>query len=802
MVLIGIPARAREASSAMATEAERDKKLYEFLRASFRPADFQRFLTFQSGGIADVAQAVNPNDGASGYFFKVVEELRRKGLITAEFFDQLREELPGRETEIQSLAAFCLDEAQAAWQGPGSPAKPCNLPLDSIGTLFKGREAFLSDLRERATRGRSRAIGSRQVVHGLGGMGKTRAALEYAWRHGEDYTALLFVSAPTPAEFHANLATLVSVLGLQVKTAAVDQQMEAVLRWLGAHPGWLLILDNVDTEEAAEEVERLLIRLRSGHVLITARIGTWSPAVEPLELDVLAPADAAAFLLERTHQRRQAADDATRAAAIASELDGLALALEQAGAYINKQKLSLAEYLGQWTAQRAEVLKWHNERLMQQYPASVAVTWETTFMQLAEPERRLLEIQSWLAPEPIPLLLFDAAPLAEAVPDPREALAGLAGYSLARFDASGEAVLVHRLVQEITRGRIPAGDRTARLQLALAAVNDLAPDAAQDVRTWAVWTPLAAHVEAVSRSADAAGLTEPTARLMGLLGLYWNARGQFRAAEPLLRRTLAIDEQSYGPDHPDVATDLNNLAMLLRVTNRQGEAEPLYRRVVQIFEVSLGSDHPHVATALNNLAALLWDTNRQGEAEPLFRRVVKIFEASLGSDHPHVATALNNLAMLLRATNRLGEAEPLYRRALAIDEQSYGPDHPDVATALNNLAALLRATNRLGEAEPLYRRALAIDEQSYGPDHPDVARDLNNLAALLWDTNRQGEAEPLSRRAVQILIEFGRRTGHEHPNFGVFGDNYVALLQALGKTPEQIEQQVRALDESLGSEGS
>src|SRR5262249_7055309 len=151
-------------------------------------------------------------------------------------------------------------------------------------------------------------------------------------------------------------------------------------------------------------------RLRSGHVLITSRIGNWGAGVEPLELNVLAPADAAAFLLERTPHRRQAADDAARAAAIARELDGLALALDQAGAYIDKLRLSLAEYLQRWAAKRPEVLSWHDQRLMQ-YPASVAVTWETTFAQLAGPERRLLDILSWLAPEPIPLFLFDTAPL-------------------------------------------------------------------------------------------------------------------------------------------------------------------------------------------------------------------------------------------------------------------------------------------------------------------------------------------------------------------------------------------------------
>jgi tetratricopeptide (TPR) repeat protein len=392
-------------------------------------------------------------------------------------------------------------------------------------------------------------------------------------------------------------------------------------------------------------------------VLITSRIGNWSAGVEPLELHVLVPEAAESFLLDRTPHRRKAADDPARAGSIARELDGLALALEQAGANIDKLRLSLAEYLQRWEAKRSEVLGWHDPRLMQ-YPFSVAVTWETTFTQLAEPERRLLDVLSWLAPQPIPLFLLDAAPLVEAIPDPREPLAGLAGYSLARFDAAGDAVLVHRLVQEITRGRIPAADRTGTLQIALKAVNAVTPYESDDVRTWEIWTPLAAHAEAVSRHADAAGLAEPTTRLMNQLGLYWHGRGQFRAAEPLYRRALAIAEASYGPDHPTVATGLNNLAGLLRATNRLDEAAPLFRRALAIAEASYGPDHHDVAWALNNLAVLLQATNRLDEAQPLYRRGVRIwitFQLETGHEHPNFRVGLANYLLFLKALGKTPE---------------------------------------------------------------------------------------------------------------------------------------------------
>ena len=270
-----------------------------------------------------------------------------------------------------------------------------------------------------------------------------------------------------------------------------------------------------------------------------------------------------------------------------------------------------------------------------------------------------------------------------------------------------------------------------------------------------------------------------------LLGRAFRRDAQWPQAEACFRDALELDRAALGEDNPTIATNLGDLASLLRATNRLAEAEPLYRRALAIGEKSYGPDHPHVAAFLNNLALLLQDTNRLAEAEPLYRRALAIDEKSYGPDHPDVATDLNNLAILLQSTNRSEEAEPLYRRALAIAEKSYGPDHPTVAIRLNNLAGLLRVTNRLEEAEPLCRRALAIDEKSYGPDHPEVAACLNNLALLLQATNRLAEAEPLFRHAVAILEAFTAKTGYQHPNLEAARQNYRRCLDELGRDHPQ-----------------
>jgi len=272
-----------------------------------------------------------------------------------------------------------------------------------------------------------------------------------------------------------------------------------------------------------------------------------------------------------------------------------------------------------------------------------------------------------------------------------------------------------------------------------------------------------------------------TATGLNNVGHFLRVTNRLAEAEPLMRRALGINEASYGPEHPNVATSLNNLAHLLQVTNRLTEAEPLMRRALEIDEASYGPEHPNVATSLNNLAQLMHVTNRLTEAEPLMRRALAIDEASYGPQHPEVARDLNNLAQLLKDTNRLTEAEPLMRRALAIFEASSGPEHPNVAIQLNNLATLLYATNRLSEAEPLLRRALAIDEASYRPDHPRVATSLNNLAQLLKATNRLAEAEPLYRRALAIDEA---SYGSEHPRVATRLNNLAQLLQLTNRQKE------------------
>jgi tetratricopeptide (TPR) repeat protein len=671
--------------------------------------------------------------------------------------------------------------------------KPISLPYPSLGSLFKGRDAFLRDLHASLTRGPGRTAITGSALHGLGGIGKTRAAVEYAWAHEAEYAALLFVIADTPEALRHNLAALAGPLVLnlpQQHAAEEDVRLAAVLDWLKLNPGWLVILDNLDTEEAVKAADSLLGTLTGGHVLITSRLSAFAGHFDPLHLDVLGIDDAVAFLLERTERRRRnTPDDAATVRLLADDLGGLALALEQAGAYVAKLGMTLARYRELWRENWRKVAGWSDERLMN-YPRAFAVTWQTSVDQLTPAGRRLLERLAWFAPEPVPEFLLEVAVPGVEGEDPAEALASLVDYSLARRHPDKPEFTIHRLVQDVTRRGLAGEERQGRLVEALEWVDDAFVGSPQDVQTWPRLDPLAPHVRVIVEHADDAEIIEPTARLMNQLGLLLQDKARYVEAEPMVRRGLAIIEAGSGPDHPEVAIRLNNLADLLRTTNRLAEAEPLFRRALAIDEASYGLDHPAVARDLGNLAVLLEQTKPLSGAEPLLQRALAIDEASKGRNHPLVALRLRNLALLLQNINRLSEAEPLLRRALAIDEASYGLNHPAVARDLNNLAALLRATNELNDAESLYRRALAIDEASYGPNHPHVATILNNLAELLLATNRLGEAEPLFRLALAIDEA---NYGPNHPVVSRPLNNLAEALRATNRPSEAESLQRRAL---------
>jgi hypothetical protein len=270
-----------------------------------------------------------------------------------------------------------------------------------------GRAPFLQDLRDRVARAREQSRWPKQVIRGLGGIGKTRLAVEYARRHSDAYTALLFLNGESAETLNRDLAALAGVLQLNLPEGTPDpERIAGELAWLQAYPGWLLIVDNVDDRKARDAVAGLLTHWSGGHVLITGRWRQWTAEVEALDLHVLLPEDAAHFLLARTAGGRQPAPaDLAESEHLAKDLGYLCLALEQAAACITDVPTTLAEYRRRWRGNVKCVRTWADRIVMRYHEEkdvslSVATTWQTTFDQLTPSARKLLQVLSWLSSEP------------------------------------------------------------------------------------------------------------------------------------------------------------------------------------------------------------------------------------------------------------------------------------------------------------------------------------------------------------------------------------------------------------------
>jgi CHAT domain-containing protein/Tfp pilus assembly protein PilF len=284
------------------------------------------------------------------------------------------------------------------------------------------------------------------------------------------------------------------------------------------------------------------------------------------------------------------------------------------------------------------------------------------------------------------------------------------------------------------------------------------------------------------------------------LAILYSISGDYAKGEQLGQRALTLREKALGPEHPDVANTLNNLAIIYKERGEYAKAEPIYLRALAIREKALGPEHTDIANFVNNLANLYLEMGDYAKAEPFFQRALNIQERALGTEHTVVATSLNNLANLYLSLGDYGKAEPLYVRSLAIREKNLGPDHPDVATSLSNLANIYVNRDDQTRAEQFYQRALIIREKAFGPEHPVVARSLTNIAVSYKIRGEYAKAEPLLQRAVAIQE---KALGAEHPSLGSSLTNLADLYYQTGDyaRAEPIYQRaLRIREKTLGPE--
>ena len=550
-----------------------------------------------------------------------------------------------------------------------------NLPFPR-NRFFTGREDILKGIHASFNGGETV-----QALTGLGGIGKTQTALEFAYRYRQNYQVVLWGNAHSRETLVTDFVSMAGLLNLPEKNAQDQgQAVDAVKRWLENNTGWLLILDNADDLALARE---FIPSGETGRVLLTTRAQYLGEVAARNAVKKMEPEEGALFLLRKkgTLKKDESLESApseirNQAETLSKKLDGLPLALDQAAAFIGEMQTSIEGYLSLYETERAALLS-HRGALTQGHPP-VTVTFSLAFSKVADasPEAAdLLRVCAFLEAESIPEEIFSEGgkelgevlgSIAESPLKLARAIGEAGRFSLLQPNPEEKTLSLHRLVQEVLRSEMGEEIKRVWAERAVRAVNAVFPDV--EFSNWKACSRLTPHAQALLASIKEYGIeTEEAARILNQAGYYLRQRAQYVDAEPLFRNALEISERSFGPDHSKVGTHLNNLAQLLKDTNRLAEAEPLMRRSLEIDERSFGPEHPNVGIDLNNLALLLKDTNRLAEAEPLMRRQAEIFEKSLVPGHPYIAVSLRNYAGLLRAMNREEEAEEL--EALAAEKE-------------------------------------------------------------------------------------------------------------------------------------
>ena len=624
--------------------------------------------------------------------------------------------------------------------------------------VLAGREALLAAVDARLSAGDGRSPRT-AALYGLGGAGKTSVAVEYAYRHLAEVGVAWQLAAENATVLAAGFGELAAQLGARGLADTRDPvaSVHAVLARFSAP--WLLIFDN-----AADltSVAAFLPPAGPGRVLITSQNPDWPGTA--VDVPVLDPDAAAGFLISRTGD-----PDPQSARDLADVLGGLPLALEQAAAYARAAGMTLAGYLSLFRGRAADLLA---RGQAAGHPASVAATLGLALSRVgdeAAPAAGLLQLLACLAPEPVPvaLLLSDAQVAGELAPgvaatagplldDPvaaGDAIAELRRYSLVTPARDG-LVLVHRLVQAVTQGRV-TGDEADRWKQAAAALVQAAVPADTTVpAAWSACAVLLPHARAVLDLASHG--TRQIAEYLGSSGSYPAARDLSQSITDAYSH-----DDAYGPEHPDTLTARQNLAHWTGQAGDPAAARDQFAGLLPVRERVLGPEHPDTLTTRANLAAWTGQAGDPAAARDLFAGLLPVRERVLGPEHWQTVAARGSLALWTGEAGDPAAARDLFAGLLPVRERLLGPEHPHTLNARHNLAHWTGQAGDPAAARDLFAGLLPVYERLLSPEHPATLATRGRLAA--W-TGQAGDPAAARDLFAGLLPAYERVLGPEHPH--------------------------------------
>ncbi|MEV0390433.1 FxSxx-COOH system tetratricopeptide repeat protein [Nonomuraea sp. NPDC050643] len=628
---------------------------------------------------------------------------------------------------------------------------------------FTGRDLLLGRLRG--------GIGEKitavvpHALHGLGGVGKTQMAIEYAYRFREEYDVVWWIPADQPGLVRSNLAQLATRLGVPGPTSTgIEDAANAVLEALRRgepYARWLLIFDNADEPEDLTD----LLPPGPGDVLITSRNHRWASVVEAVAIDVFTREESVEFLKKRM---RRAIGDA-EADRLAEALGDLPLALEQAAALQTETGMPSEEYLRLLKEQTASLL---SEGKPSEYPVSMTAAWGLSVAKLKEflPEAmELLRCCAFFGPEPIPRAVFRPVrgpvrpEITELLADPirlSKAISRLGRYALVRIESeTGERTLqVHRLIQALLREELPA-DLQEEIRLEVHSLL-VGADPGDPINPdhWPRYDALLAHVGPVR---VASSRREEVRDFALNILTYLNSSGNHAAASTHMATFLRQWTADSGAQDVHVLRAQRAQGNLLRDMGRYTEAYELNQATLRLTRDTVGDRHSDTLILLNGIGADLRARGLFHEARDHDAESVRLHQEELGPEHPATLRAINSLALDYGLTSDYQGARTLLEEALNLAQLA----EPTVSrgTVLNMWTGLGRVVRLCGEFDyacDVSEDALAYGFEAFDADHPRILLAQKDLFIARL---RTGEREKALALASDVHTRYTRLYGLDHP---------------------------------------
>ncbi|HEX6525992.1 MAG TPA: FxSxx-COOH system tetratricopeptide repeat protein [Streptosporangiaceae bacterium] len=653
---------------------------------------------------------------------------------------------------------------------------------------FTGRADILARLRDRTASRVTAVLPGEPLPHalqGLGGVGKTAVAIEYAHRYRSDYDLVWWIPSDQPALVRASLAGLAARLGLEASgiEASAAAALDALRRG-DPYSSWLLVFDNADQPEDILD----LIPTGTGDVLITSRNHRWQSTIDTVPVDVFSRAESIEFLTKRA-PKGILEPDADR---LAEELGDLPLALEQAGAVQAETGMPVDEYLRLLDEQVAQIMQ---EGKPPDYPESMTAAWKLSIVALRDqlPQaQELLRCCAFFGPDPIPRDVFRRGTRAtetrvsDLMANPillTRAIRELGRFALVKIE--GRTILVHRLIQRLLRDELSPeeqGSYRHEVHLILAAAS---PPPPTDRAVWPRYSELVAHVASVATELAKCQEYDVRAFVLNVIR-YFYLSGDLASCQSYAERFIAQWIEDSGPDNAQVLDAQRHLGNALWQLGQYPEAYRLIEDTLQRSQRALGERDPLTLALRNPLGAGLRAQGNFGQALELDRENATLHEEVFGPTDPQTLRALSNLASDYSRSSRYQEARELHERVFLLQsEAGSGVPELEVLASWNGLAWALRLSGNYTDARDVSEDARDYGREKLGPEHYETLRAIRGLSIALRRIPT-GYEEALET-AEALLASYQRLFGPDYPETMAAEINLANILRTVGRTSEALE---------------